>query len=150
MKEEGDVRLAIRKLLAAQPLAVLCSVDRDQPYASLVAYAYRPDLTSLLFVTGRFTRKYDNLTGNRKAALLIDTRTNRPADFASAVAVTAVGEAREVGERGRAAFLKRFLARHPSLEDFARAPSTALIRFRVADYVLVRQFQKVDVLAVRG
>lgn len=75
MKAEGEVRRAVRKLLASQPLAVLGSADGDQPYASLVAYAPSPDLKSLLFATGRFTRKYENLRGNRKAALLVDTRT---------------------------------------------------------------------------
>ena len=148
MKAEGDIRRAVRKLLASQPLAVLCSADGDQPYASLVAYAYSPDLKSLLFATGRFTRKYENLCDNRKAALLVDTRTNRPVDFAEAAAVTAVGEVKEVSERGREAFLKRYLKRHPSLADFVRAPSTALFRLRVKDYVLVRTFQKVDILTL--
>ena len=148
MKAEGEVRRAVRKLLASQPLAVLCSAAGGQPYASLVAFAHSPDLKSLLFATGRFTRKYENLRENRKAALLVDTRTNRPADFASAAAVTAVGEVKEVSGRGREAFLKVFLARHPALSDFARAPSTALFRLRVKDYVLVRTFQKVDILTV--
>ncbi len=148
MKAEGEVRRAIRKLLASQPLAVLCSADGDQPYASLVAYAPSPDIKSLLFATGRFTRKYENLRENRKASLLIDTRANLPIDFAEAAAVTAVGEVREVSKRGREAFLERFLKRHPSLDDFARAPSTALCRLRVKDYVLVRTFQKVDILTL--
>ncbi len=145
---EQEVRRAVRKLLASQPLAVLCSAGGEQPYANLVAYAPSPDLKSLLFVTGRFTRKYDNLQDNRKAALLVDTRTNRPADFVSAEAVTAVGEVKEVSGRGREVFLRNFLKRHPALDDFARAPSTALFRFRVKDYVLVRTFQKVDILTL--
>ncbi len=148
MKDKGEVRRAVRGLLSARTLGVLCSTSGDQPYASLVAYAFTPSLKAIIFATGRFTRKYENLSGQRKAAFLVDTRTNHPTDFARAKAVTVIGEVREAAGRSRETCRKLFLARHPSLEDFARAPSTAIFRLRVRDYVLVRNFQHVDILTM--
>ncbi len=133
----------IRELLASQSLGVLSTHRGGAPYASLVAVVASLDLRELYFVTTRGTRKFANLSADRRAAMLIDSRTNRTADFTEAIAVTALGTTEELRgeERGRA--LAIYLARHPHLGEFAASPSSALVRLQVTSYYLVQRFQDV-------
>ena len=56
--EGACVRERIRGLMAAQPFAVLCTQGGGQPYGSVIAYAFDPDLRSFVFGTPVATRKY--------------------------------------------------------------------------------------------
>jgi hypothetical protein len=139
----------VEKLLEGQLLGVLGTrLEDGAPYTSLVAFAATADLRSLLFATGRATRKWSNLVHDARASMLIDSRTNRDADFADAAAVTALGTVAEVGPSERAELLELLLAKHPHLVDFAAAPSCALLRLRVERYILVTRFQHVVELHV--
>ena len=72
----------INKLLAEQCLGVLATKDQDgHPYASLIAFAGNPDHSELYFVTPRATRKFVNISHDRRVALLINNTVNQPADF---------------------------------------------------------------------
>ncbi len=133
----------LRELLSSQLLAVLGTHHDGEPYTSLVGFAATDDLRSLLFVTGRQTRKHDNLAGDARASMLVDNRTNRPADFTEASAATAVGVVEEIDPGDRSAFETLFLAKHPHLETFVRSPSSALLRLRVSVYMVVSRFQHV-------
>jgi len=73
-----DLESAIKKLVAGQPYAVLCTQGQGQPYGSLVAYAMTPDLASAAFVTPRATRKFRLLSECDRVALLIDNRSRFP------------------------------------------------------------------------
>lgn len=134
---------ALRELLSSQPLAVLSTQDRGQPHASLVAFAATGDLREVLFATPRATRKYAYLTSDNRAALLVDNRSNTPADFHSATAATVKGRVDEIPHEDKDRFLGPYLARHPHLTEFVRAPSCALMRLRVESYSIVRRFQEV-------
>ncbi len=150
---EGKTREAkemIRSLLTSKGLGVLCTQGETGPHASLVAFAASRDLTRLFFVTPRATRKFANVTADARAALLVDSRSNREEDFRDAVAVTAVGTADETAGAARERALKMYLARHPRLAEFARSPACALVRLRVESYSLVQRFQKVTVLPVKA
>jgi len=57
-KDLNKVKRDLKKLLQSQPLAVLATQSRGQPYASLIAFASSDDLKSLYFATTRATRKY--------------------------------------------------------------------------------------------
>lgn len=141
---------AVRELLRAQRLAVLCTQGGGQPYASLVAVAETEDLTDLYFATPRATRKYANLTAERRVALLADSRSNRESDFREATAATATGVAQEVEGAEREAGQALLLAKHPHLAGFVSSPECALFRVRVETYVVVRRFQDVVTLRVGG
>lgn len=122
---------------------VLATHDGTSPYTSLMAFAATDDLDRLIFVTSRATRKYSNMAANNQVSALIDNRTNRSADFQSALAVTALGQARELQGMERNNLLALFLQRHPELEPFCLGPSSALMALMVRRYILVGRFDEV-------
>lgn len=131
-------------VLIQQKLGVLSTEYEGHPYASLVAFASTPDLKSLLFVTDRATRKYQNISVNPQVAMLVDNRTNNVSDFSKAVAVTASGKAVEVAGKDREKLSECFLLKHPTLSGFISASSTALIKIKVENYVVVEGLRKVS------
>lgn len=143
MKDLKHVKKDIHGLFESQPLAVLATQSDVQPYTSLVAFASRKDLKTLYFATTRATRKYGNLLASPQVALLVDNRSNKPSDFRLAMAVTALGRAKEL--RGAKAKQAKtvYLAKHPELEGFLSSPTCALIGVEVRTYYLVTRFQDV-------
>jgi nitroimidazol reductase NimA-like FMN-containing flavoprotein (pyridoxamine 5'-phosphate oxidase superfamily) len=139
----------VRDLLSSQLLGVLGTHHDGRPYTSLVAFAATDDLHHLLFVTGRSTRKWANLSHDARASMLIDNRSNRPEDFAAAAAVTALGVAEEVPTDEREDFIRLFVNRHPYLADFTASPSCVMLRLQVRTYILVTRFQHVVELHIR-
>jgi len=127
----------------SQPLAVLATHNKGQPYGSLVAFAAAQDLNYLVFSTTRSTRKFTNLSADPRVAMVIDNRSNHPSDLRFARAVTATGRAEEIPKDASEHLLKAYLNKHPHLEDFVTSPSCALIRIRVEVYYLVTRFQNV-------
>lgn len=136
------IRDIVRSLLDSQQLAALATCDQDQPYASLVAFACTPDLKRLFFATPRHGRKYHNLIANARVALLMDNCRNEPADFNDAAAVTAIGRAEWVDPQRHPEWIALFIARHPSLADFAQNPDSALFAVEVETYRCVQRFQE--------
>jgi len=144
----SELRKAIKGLLTSQQLAVLATQGGGQPYSSLVAFAATDDLKHLLFATTRTTRKFANLSAESRVAMLVDSRSNQDSDFHNAIAVTAMGTAREVDDREREHFLKLYLRKHPYLQEFIGSPTCALLRVRVDKYYMVSRFQNVMELHV--
>jgi uncharacterized protein YhbP (UPF0306 family) len=138
MTELARVTQLLSDLFASQRLAVIATQDSGQPYGNLVAFAESDDLKQLLFVTNRHTRKYTNLKADRRAAMLVDDRSNQLADFQTAVAVTATGIADEVLGSEKNSLSQIYLRKHPHLVDFVNGPDNALIRLRVVDYVVAK------------
>lgn len=143
MNQSDRLRATIRQLLASQNLAVLSTHHDGQPYASLVAFAAADELKQMVFATARTTRKFSNLQADPRVAMLIDSRTNQPCDFHQAIAVTATGRAAELSGAEKERHATLYLAKHPHLEDFLRAPTCALIKIQVQCYYLVSRFQNV-------
>ena len=139
----------VRELMSSQQLAVLATDLGAGPYCSLVGFVASSDLKSLFFATTRSTRKYQNMMANPCVSMLIDSRSNREADFHQAIAVTAIGRAEEAVKKPGSSFVRRYLAKHPHLRDFVLSPSCALFRVRVEKYVVVRRFQEVCELCPR-
>jgi nitroimidazol reductase NimA-like FMN-containing flavoprotein (pyridoxamine 5'-phosphate oxidase superfamily) len=138
-----QVRNELYGLFSGQRLGVLSTSTADQPYASLVAFAASIDLKNIYFATSRVTRKYNNLSINPNAAMLIDNRSNQAADFRQAMAATASGEVMEIGPQDNKEFLECYLQKHPNLAEFVDAPATAAFCLRVKTYYLVSRFQNV-------
>ncbi len=143
MNDERSHMDLLRELLETQLLGVLGTHHDGEPYTSLVGFAATPDLKQLLFATGRSTRKRANLLHDARASMLVDNRTNRPADFTEASAATAVGVVEEISDSNRPKFDRIFLTKHPHLEDFVRSPSCVLLQLRVSVYMVVNRFQHV-------
>jgi nitroimidazol reductase NimA-like FMN-containing flavoprotein (pyridoxamine 5'-phosphate oxidase superfamily) len=142
------MRHLLRDLLSTQKFAVLSTHGAGQPYASLVAFASDEELRALYFVTARSTRKFANLESDGRVALLVNSSANREDDLHAAMAVTVVGRAAESRGAEKEAALALYLRKHPWLEDFARAPTCALVKVAVRTFVLVKNFQHVMELHV--
>ena len=134
----------LKAFFKSMKFAVLSTSADGQPYASLVAFVEDPDLAWIVFATERSTRKFKNLTENRKIALLIENSTNSETDIDNAMAVTITGNAEitEVKEKERLSHA--YLSKHPYLKTFVTSPSCAFIKVNVDQYVLVEKFQKVN------
>jgi nitroimidazol reductase NimA-like FMN-containing flavoprotein (pyridoxamine 5'-phosphate oxidase superfamily) len=114
----------------------------------LVAFAASHDLRYIYFATTRATRKYRNITNEPRVAFLVDSRTNREADFHEAIAVTVSGRAIEAEAGAGRAARKFYLAKHPYLEEFVGSPTCALFAVAVDCYYMVERFQKVTELHI--
>ena len=142
--EQRAVREQIRALLQGQPFAVLCTQGGGQPYGSVVAYAYSDDLCSATFATPVATRKYRLLCECENVALVVDSRSQHPEDMMQVEALTATGRAVQLQagpEYDR--WATRLTARHPQLQTFVAAPSSALFRVDIVRYLHVTRFQEV-------
>lgn len=148
-KDLSKIKKDLKKLLQSQPLAVLATQSQGQPYASLVAFASSDDLKSLYFATTRSTRKYANMSGDSRVALLVDNRSNKASDFRWAMAATATGKAEEVSLATRKRVLELYLAKHPHLKEFVQSPTCALCEIRVQTFFVVTRFQHVMEVHVR-
>lgn len=124
--------------------AVLATEALGQPYTSLIAFALTPDMGGLVFGTPRDTAKYRNMVRNRRVAVLIDTRSNDPRGYMEAEALTILGSAKTV-RRGKAReeLARVFGAKHPALEGFIQAQSTALVLVQIERCYHVSAFQSV-------
>jgi nitroimidazol reductase NimA-like FMN-containing flavoprotein (pyridoxamine 5'-phosphate oxidase superfamily) len=143
MDKYDQFRDRIRDLFDSQKLAVLSTHRNGQPYASLVAFFATDDLEYIYFITPRTTRKFANLTADKRVAILINSSSNQMSDFHRAISVTAVGIAQEVAGAEREQILDQYLQKHPHLEDFGRSPTCALVRIAVKTYYVVKNFQNV-------
>lgn len=143
MTDQASLKKEITALVRSQLLTVLSTHREGQPYASLVAFIASEDLGSIYFATGRATRKFKNMEQDRRVALLIDNRSNQENDFHNAAAITVIGKVRELEQENRANVETRYLSRHPYLEEFVKAPTTALMNIQVSRYIMVTRFQEV-------
>jgi len=148
--EEADLsphpaaRDRIQRLVAEQPYAVLCVQGEGQPYGALVAFAFADDLRHFVFATPMATRKYRLLSHCSHVSLVVDNRAARGAELMDIEAVTVTGHATQLevgGELDRWAAL--LLARHPYLEAFVGAETSALFCVDVVRFLHVMRFQEV-------
>ncbi len=140
------LRARIDKLFNAQLQGVLATQQHAQPYTSLMAFAHTPDLRYLIFATYRDTQKHANLLLNSAVSFLIDDRSNDPADYQDAVAISVCGCAQAIPDAERGALLAIYLGKHPTLREFVTSPDCALLRVAVSCYRVVSQFQAVELL----
>lgn len=143
MDRDVPMETLLKRLFEGQQFAVLATQEQGQPYTSLMAFAATDNLRNLIFATERLTRKFANVMANTRTAVMIDDRSNHSTDIENATAVTALGEAEEVGGAERERLLEIYLAKHPHLAAFARSESCALIRMWVVSYKVVSRFQDV-------
>ena len=143
IKEAGQLLPILQDLFLNQRLAVLSTQKDGAPYANLVAFSSADELTKLVFVTPRATRKFSNITADNRVAMLMDNRSNDNLDFSNAVAVTATGRAFDLKSTEKDRLLDNYLSKHPHLTDFAKSPSCAVISVEVETYYCVYRFQNV-------
>ena len=146
-KGAADVAKRLRALGAKEPFAVLATNEDGRPYTSLISFAITPDLKTVIFATPKNTRKFKNIMDTKDVAVLIDNRSNRKRGFVETQAITIVGTARTL-RRGRSwlEYAGTFLKKHPDLEEFINASTTALILIDVKSCIHVGNFQTITVM----
>lgn len=122
---------------------------RHRPVCQYRGVCSEPGTSFPVFATPRETRKYVNLCAEKRVALLIDNSRNREDDFHQAMAVTATGRVCELSGSERVRAAKEYLLRHPSLESFVHAETSALMQVTTETYYLVENFQKVTKLCMQ-
>ncbi|GJL49085.1 pyridoxamine 5'-phosphate oxidase family protein [Candidatus Nitrospira salsa] len=145
LETEDSLSLRIRRLVDAQPFAVLCTQGTQHPYGSLVAFSTTEDLTRAVFATPVTTRKYQLLTQCNGVALLIDNRDQHPDNLMDVEAVTVTGQAKRVEGQLDVEYWSRLLtARHGYLAGFVQSPTVALFCIEIVRYFHVVRFQEVQ------
>ena len=134
----------LEKLNSRTLHAVLATAHNDNPYTSLVAYAFDCREKVFVFLTPRSTTKYSNILHNHNVSLLIDTRENSENDYLSGEAYTVQGKALvlRAGKR-KERLLTTFLDKHPKLTDFSKNRNTATIAINIVQCFKVSKFQEV-------
>ncbi len=148
--EEDQVKEQITQLFITQNLAVVATDMYGLPYTSLVAFAGDSELEYVIFATLKDTRKFGNLTRNKKISLLVDNRKNENTDFQDTIAVTIEGKASilDTSNESNKHYIDLYLRKHDYLDSFLNSPNCALIRVDVEKYHFVSRFQNVNILVV--
>jgi len=146
-KGAAEIPKRLKVFNSREPFAVLATNEGGKPYTSLISFAFTPDLREVIFATPKNTRKFRNIIDAKGVALLIDNRSNKKKGFMETEAITVTGTARTL-RRGRAwiEYAGIFLKKHPELEEFINAQTTALIVIDITSCVHVGQFQTVTVM----
>lgn len=139
----ADVASRLRRLAAREGFAALATNSAEGPQLSLVAFAVTPDLCEACFATPKNTKKYRNILADGRVALLLDSRGKKGIMGAEALSLS--GRARVVGRGNRRDELAaHILARHPDLEEFLKAPQTAIVSIDLERASHVEHFQVVS------
>ena len=128
----------VETILSATGFAVLATECAGQPHASLIAFTALEGWRKLIFATYRNTRKYTNLTHNRRVSILVDGRGLGHAGEPERFVVTAVGQAIDLDTTHLNAARQAHLHRHPDLAAFLQSPDCVLLGVTVEAYQLVR------------
>ncbi len=147
-KGAADVANKLRALGSKEAFAVLATSDEGgKPYTSLISFAVTPDLKAVIFATPKNTRKFKNIKAMKDVALLIDNRSKKNRSFIETQAITVLGSARPL-KRGRLwlEYAGIFLKKHPQLEEFVNASTTALVVIDVRSCIHVGNFQTITVM----
>jgi uncharacterized protein YhbP (UPF0306 family) len=139
------VRDKIKQLATNQYFGVLCTQGENQPYGSMIAFAFSENLRSFVFATPTATRKYKLLSECNHVALVVDNRIDHPNKMMNIEAMTVTAGTRELEKDSE---IKKwagiYTARHPHLLSFVRSESSALFVADVRRYLHVSRFQEVN------
>lgn len=135
---------SIKELCEDQSFGVLSTKGTDQPYSSLIGFATSYNLEYIVFATPVQTRKFNLLTHNEKVSVLIDNRSNQPDSINRISALTAIGSVTVLNQESDIKKWSNVLInKHPYLDKFINASSTAIVLIKVSKYFYVRRFQEV-------
>jgi uncharacterized protein YhbP (UPF0306 family) len=135
----------IKTLVHQQSFCVLCTQGHNQPYGSLIAYAFTDDLKHFFFTTQTATRKFKLLSECQQVALVIDSRCQHQDNMTQIGAITITGKALRIQSgRDYAQGVNLLKTRHPYLAHFMDSLSTALFQIDVVRYFYVTRFQEVS------
>ncbi len=129
----------MKKLVRDKGVCVLATVAENMPHCSLMSYVPDRDCREIYMMTQKGTKKYRNLTANRKVSLLIDTREEDcGADRAKIKALTVSGIFTTIGDGAKRKLVRqKLLKKHPQLKPFAEDPCAEVFAVRVKSFQLL-------------
>ena len=135
----------IVSLLNSVGFAVLATERAGQPHTSLVAITPVDGWHRLVFATYRDTRKFTNLTHNKRVSVLMDGRhPQTPNGVHSSFVLGAVGRVQEISPANHPVWLLAHLHRHPDLTAFTQSPDCVLLEVVVEAYQVVHGIDEVS------
>ncbi len=142
--ETQSIQESIKELCESQSFAVLATQGSGQPYTSLIGFFTSEDLKYLVFATPKETRKFSLLEGDNRVALMVDNRGLQPNSINHISALTITGNSRVLSDKEEIKKWSGMLTeKHPYLNSFVKASSTAIVLVEVYRYFYVRRFQEV-------
>ncbi|MFW9955198.1 MAG: pyridoxamine 5'-phosphate oxidase family protein [Candidatus Thorarchaeota archaeon] len=133
----------ILEVLDSQRVAVLSTIESQEPYSCLVSYYATKGLESILFTTKRARRKYRNILQNPRVSLVIDTRSSEDFDLFGTTVISIMGPAIEYNGHDRTRYIDLLKAKHPYLSAFVSEDDTALILVKIEKLIIVDSFERV-------
>lgn len=135
-----------RSLLARSRQGALATLmpGSGDPYCSLVNVASAPDGSPILLIS-RLAIHTKNILNDPRVSLMLDERA--PGDPLEGARIMLAGVAEEAQGDDAAALKRRYLAAHPSAEDFVGFRDFAFFRIRPGGVHLVAGFGRIVDLA---
>jgi nitroimidazol reductase NimA-like FMN-containing flavoprotein (pyridoxamine 5'-phosphate oxidase superfamily) len=117
-------------------ICVLATIAGNKPYCSLMAYVTNQTCTEVYMVTHKQTRKYQNLTKNPAASLMIDSRETVPR--AKARALTVEGVFREIRDPAKKETIRhKLLSAYPHLDQLIHHSEAEILRIEIKSFLLL-------------
>ena len=142
--EEQEIKELIQKTLENQRYGVYNTVRNEQPHSALVGFATTPDLSKIIILTPKNTRKYINTQLNQKVNLFVSTTTNDPKDLDTALTISVLGTA-EVSEKINPEIIteyrRLFLEKNPHMSQLATKIDEMIV-ITVETFEVTKNYQK--------
>jgi len=134
----------IRRLCISQPFAVLATQGKAITNASLISFAVSLDLKYLVFATPINSGKFELIAMDENVSILVDDRTLQQDNINQISALTIRGKGKILTDKiERLKWTELLTEKHPNLETFVIAPTSAIILVEVIKYHYVKKFQEV-------
>lgn len=136
---QGD----IRKLCENELFGVLATQGKEITHASLISFAVSSDLKYIVFATPINTGKFNLIAAEENIAVLVDDRSSHKDSINEISALTIIGKGKILADENEIFKWATLLTeKHPNLNTFVKAQSTAIILVEVGRYLYVKKFQE--------
>jgi nitroimidazol reductase NimA-like FMN-containing flavoprotein (pyridoxamine 5'-phosphate oxidase superfamily) len=141
--QQHNLKGEISSILAQQIQCVLATVNGDQPYQHMMAFAYDEDLSNIYLATYIDTRKYRNMITNPCVSLLWDNRSGRADDHVDGLSLIASGRAQLLEGSSVTDVSEKLLSRNPALKILLSDESCRIFAVAIEDYQWTKGYLEV-------
>ena len=142
--ELENIREIIQKTLETQRYGVYNTIRNERPHSALVGFATTPDLSKVIILTPKNTRKYINTQLNQHVNLFITTTTNDPKDLDQAITISILGTAEvsdKLKDEDKKNYKKYFMEKNTHMKHLADKLEDMII-ITVETFELTTNYQK--------
>lgn len=133
----------IAALLDQQVQCVLATQGGPELGLHLMAYAFSKDLDQIYIASHSHTRKVKNMRASSHVTLLWDNRTGNNTDHTQGLAISAFGDASELGGQSAIEVAKLLGERNTTLEKLLSANNTVVFAINIDRYQWVEGYSEV-------